>query len=29
MTAVIRVRQLTREYDMGGEVIRALKGVDL
>ena len=29
MTAVIRVRGLTREYDMGGETIRALKGVDL
>jgi putative ABC transport system ATP-binding protein len=29
MTAVIRVRGLTREYDMGGEIVRALKGVDL
>ena len=29
MSAVIRVRGLTREYDMGGETIRALKGVDL
>jgi putative ABC transport system ATP-binding protein len=29
MTAVIRVEQLTREYDMGGEIIRALKGVNL
>jgi putative ABC transport system ATP-binding protein len=29
MTAVIRVSGLTRDYDMGGEIVRALKGVDL
>src|SRR5262249_12573059 len=29
MTAVIRVAGLTREYDMGGEIVRALKGVNL
>jgi putative ABC transport system ATP-binding protein len=29
MTAVIRVNGLTREYDMGGEIVRALKGVNL
>jgi putative ABC transport system ATP-binding protein len=27
--ALIRVRQLTRDYDMGSEVVRALRGVDL
>ena len=26
---VIVARQLTREYDMGGEIVRALRGVDL
>ena len=27
--ALIRVRELTRDYDMGSEVVRALRGVDL
>jgi putative ABC transport system ATP-binding protein len=27
--ALIHVRGLTRDYDMGGEVVRALRGVDL
>ena len=27
--AVIVVRNLQREYDMGGEIVRALQGVDL
>jgi len=27
--ALIQVRGLTRDYDMGGEVVRALRGVDL
>ena len=26
---VIVTRQLTRQYDMGGEIVRALRGVDL
>ena len=29
MTAVIRVKDLTRNYDMGGETVHALKGVSL
>ena len=27
--AVIVTRNLSREYDMGGEIVRALQGVDL
>ena len=27
--AIIVVRNLQREYDMGGEVVRALRGMDL
>ncbi|MFL5545939.1 MAG: ATP-binding cassette domain-containing protein, partial [Gemmatimonadales bacterium] len=27
--AVIVTRNLQREYDMGGEIVRALRGVDL
>ena len=29
MSATIRVRKLAREYDMGGEIVRALRGVDV
>ena len=28
MAAIIKVRSLTRDYDMGGETVWALKGVD-
>ena len=27
--AVIVTRNLTRQYDMGGEIVRALRGVDI
>ncbi|TFG48750.1 MAG: ATP-binding cassette domain-containing protein, partial [Gemmatimonadales bacterium] len=27
--AVIVIRNLSREYDMGGEIVRALRGVDV
>ena len=27
--AVIMTRNLQREYDMGGEIVRALRGVDI